>query len=403
MVFKLNLREVTSALSISLDYVGIDDTMHGKRVAYLSYLMAKELQFTRDEITDIIYEGMLHDCGVSSTTVHQYLVSELDWNNSADHCIRGAKLLGSASFYKKFAPTIRYHHTHFDSFPEKLSEKTKTRANIIYLTDRVDALRAQKKSTDEIITIFQRHRNTLFKGELIDTLKSVISKYDISILGNIDELELFFDEWIAEGESEVVGYNEVREMALMFAHIVDAKSRFTTKHSFGVANLSKYLASVMGLDESSCQKVEIAGLLHDLGKLKVDDDILNKPSALNEEEREIMNHHSEDSAKILYKIRGFEEIADYTALHHETLDAKGYPLQKGENEIPLLARIIIVADIFQALVQDRPYREGLTADVALAILRDMEENRKIDGEVINFLEKHLEDAYKKALGTDLDQ
>jgi HD-GYP domain-containing protein (c-di-GMP phosphodiesterase class II) len=146
MKYELNLREVTSALSTSLDYVGVDDNLHGKRVAYLSFLIGIELGFAENELSDIIFEGILHDCGVSSTSIHEYLVSEMDWEHSQDHCLRGEELLNQVSFYKQYASVIRYHHTHIDRFPESIDAYIKLHSNIIYLTDRVDALRAQGKT-----------------------------------------------------------------------------------------------------------------------------------------------------------------------------------------------------------------------------------------------------------------
>jgi HD-GYP domain-containing protein (c-di-GMP phosphodiesterase class II) len=117
MDYQLNFREVTYALSEALDYVGIDDTMHGKRVAYMSAEIAKYLGWNSSKINDIIMTGMLHDCGVSSTDVHHHLVTELDWDNAQIHCIRGEMLLQKVSMYCDYAPAIFYHHTHWNAFP----------------------------------------------------------------------------------------------------------------------------------------------------------------------------------------------------------------------------------------------------------------------------------------------
>ena len=97
-------------------------------------------------------------------------------------------------------------------------------------------------------------------------------------------------------------------MAEMFSRIVDAKSPFTAEHSLGVARLARFMAERLGVDAINCDKIEIAGLLHDLGKLRVPDEILDKPRGLDERERKIMNAHSFETFQILRHIKGFEEI-----------------------------------------------------------------------------------------------
>jgi putative nucleotidyltransferase with HDIG domain len=398
MKYKLNLREVTSALSLSLDYVGIDDNLHGKRVAFMSYLIAQELGYSEEEKNNIIYEGILHDCGVSSTVTHSYLISELDWDNSQEHCIRGEKLLQNTSFYKKYAQTILYHHTHCNEFPIDLDKKIKERANIIYLVDRVDSLNAQNKNISEIIKIISNYSNSFFCENLLQIFVKISQKIDIlELINNNIKLNKFFTNWTAKGKTEDLNFKEVKEIAMMFSEVVDAKSNFTKKHSIGVASLAKFLAQKMNLPKDEVEKVEIGGLFHDLGKLRVHDEILNKPSQLNQHERAIMNNHSKDGADILLQIKGFEEIASFAMLHHETLDFKGYPMHKGSVQIPFLARIIIISDIFQALVQDRPYRAGLTAEKSLNILKDMANSGKLDSKILNYLENNLSESYKFAL------
>jgi putative nucleotidyltransferase with HDIG domain len=398
MPFKINLREVVYSLSTALDYVGVDDIFHGKRVGFLSHLIAKEIGYLEEDINDIIFEGLLHDCGVSSTVTHAKLVNELDWENSHEHCVRGSKLLVENSFFQKYAPTIFYHHTHADSFPKHAENHTRERANIIYLADRIDIMIATGKRVDEVLKILETHRDSLFYSHLIDAFLKVLPNSDpINIIKDKNRVEIFFKSWIFKGKTKKMSYEDIKEIAFFFSKIVDGKSPFTREHSSGVASLSKHIAELLKLDLDSCQKAEISGFLHDLGKLKVPDEILHKRSGLTEAEREIINNHSEDGAKLLYKIHGFEEIAEYTALHHETLDNSGYPLHKGKEEIPLLARIIAVADIFQALAQNRPYRKGLKPKIIMKILKDMAEHNKIDSAILYIVDRNLDSCYKKAL------
>jgi len=304
--------------------------------------------------------------------------------------------------YKQYAPYILYHHTHWCDLPQELDEKIKIRSNLIYMVDRVDALRAQMKdlgvrNTFSIQETIQKYKNEMFSPELVDSFLKISQKGSFWFFLEAVALEEYYMQWIQTGVNEDISFKHLKEISLMFAAIVDAKSTFTSEHSLGVASLSRYLAELFKLDRKKIELVELAGLLHDLGKLKVDDFILNKPSSLNADERLKMNRHGFDSDIILKRIKGFKKIAHLASLHHETLDAKGYPYGLSKDEIPFEARIIAVADIFQALIQERPYRGGLSKEEAFAVIVKMSQENKLDIEVVTMLEAHLDDAYKLGL------
>lgn len=401
MDYTLNMKEVTYALSEALDFVGVDDNMHGKRVAYMAAAIAKEIGYSKDEIDDILYAGMLHDCGVSSTDVHSHLITELDWDNSQVHCIRGEELLQKTKMYSQYAPYIRNHHTHWNDFASEVDTKVKTISNIIYLVDRVDALRAQMKgtgprTTNSIQKTIQKYSNDMFSPELVEAFIKVSASGSFWFYLEEEALDEYFIEWVETGIDINISFEDLKEIALMFAAVVDAKSTYTSEHSIGVGTLSRYLADLFELPTENCEKIEIAGLLHDLGKLRVEDAILNKPGALNADERLKMDRHGFDSDIILRRIKGFKDIANLASLHHETLDAQGYPYSLGAELIPFEARIIAVADIFQALIQKRPYREGLNASEAYEIIFQMYENGKLDVEVVQKLKENLQECYENA-------
>ncbi len=178
---------------------------------------------------------------------------------------------------------------------------------------------------------------------------------------------------------------ELMQVARLFASIVDAKSPFTARHSQGVAAVARLLAQRMGVPAERCDQLEIAGLLHDLGKLRVPDEILDKPGQLDERERKIINAHSFETFRILRGIQGFEEVAPWAAYHHEEPGGHGYPFRLAGETLPLEARILRVADIFQAMVQTRPYRAGLSQQEALAFMRKMVEQGRVDAPIFDVL------------------
>jgi len=397
-MYKLNIREVCYALSEALDYVGIDDVYHGKRVAYMASKIYQALGYSQERVDDIITIGMLHDCGVSNTDIHQSLITELDWEGSQNHCLKGAALVQKVSFYKEYTNAILYHHTHWSELKElKLTEIQKRDANVIFLVDRADALRAQKKSPASIVRTLKEQESKMFDGELLEVFEQVSTPESFWFYLEDNNIELFLQEWIDEAQEKEYTFEHIKEIALMFSDIVDAKSTFTAQHSLKVSQVAFFLGQELGLSPDHLEILELAALLHDLGKLRIADSILEKKGPLTPQERKIMDRHSFDSEMILRKIRGFREIAQLAANHHETLDGNGYPYQKQASEISLETRILTLSDIFQALAQNRPYRKTLSLESIIDILNDMERVGKLDTQVLNTLRKHIQTLYELAV------
>ncbi len=194
----------------------------------------------------------------------------------------------------------------------------------------------------------------------------------------------------------VLDAENLRAVSQIFAEIVDAKSRYTAEHSYGVANLSKYLAKQSGFNEENCLHVEMAGLLHDLGKLQVPDLILDFDGSLDDESLSTMRHHSYITFQILKQITGFENISCWAADHHEKLDGSGYPFKKKAEELPLESCIIAVADIFQALAQDRPYRKSQPVNAIVKLLEKQANNGLLDKSVVHLVLKEPDHCYSLA-------
>lgn len=153
------------------------------------------------------------------------------------------------------------------------------------------------------------------------------------------------------------------------ASAVDAKDAYTHGHSRRVAQYSAELGRALGFDAREIERLELSAILHDVGKIGVPEAVLNKPDRLTAAEMAVMRTHPERGAEILASIRAMRDIVPGVLHHHERFDGQGYPNQlKGDN-IPLVARIILVADTFDAMTSSRPYRSSLPVQVAIDEIR----------------------------------
>ncbi len=154
---------------------------------------------------------------------------------------------------------------------------------------------------------------------------------------------------------------------------IDARDRYTHNHSQHVMMVTMEIAKHLGFTDGNLEDIYLAALVHDIGKIGVPEDILNKPSKLTKEEFEIIKLHPVIGADILKPVSQFEKIRIYMKHHHEKMDGTGYPDGLKGDEIPYPSRIIAVADVFDALITDRPYRKAMKLDKAI------EEIKRISG------------------------
>lgn len=403
----IDLRQMIMAIESAVSLVGMNDTNHGKRVGYIASQLGRELGFSDHDLQFLFELGLLHDCGVSTEQMHTNLVNQFDWEEANIHCEIGYQLLKDFEPLSKFATPILYHHTHWDQFDNiNISAQDARMANLIFLADRIDVSAAAHYKTDILLTrkevakSIAQHSGTYFAHHFVEAFITLSQSEAFWIA--LEDRHITRYVWdMGQIESHVVlTLPQLKQLSLIMAYIVDQKSPFTAQHSVRVADLAKYLATGYGLASEQCQKVEIAALLHDLGKLHTPDSILEKRGPLDNVERSIMDQHSYETYEILRHIKGLNEIAIWAAYHHEGLNRGGYPFHPSERNFSTEARVIAVADVFQALVQDRPYRTGMELPQVLNILHDMVESGKLDPDIVAFAKKHSETCFSICKGTD---
>jgi HD-GYP domain-containing protein (c-di-GMP phosphodiesterase class II) len=161
-------------------------------------------------------------------------------------------------------------------------------------------------------------------------------------------------------------------------YAMEIRDSYTQGHSEHVGIYVKEFASFLGMDKKKCDELYIAGLLHDVGKIGIPDNILLKPGRLEKDEFDIIKLHSVISGKIVEKLPDFTYLADIVKHHHENYDGSGYPDGLKGEEIPFGARVLSLADVFDALTTGRVYRRTLNLEKALIIMDNMQKNNKFD-------------------------
>lgn len=405
MPFHTDFRRIVLTLSDALDLVGVDDVGHGKRVGIMAAECAAVMGLEEDERSFLFDLGLLHDIGVSSTRVHRHLVTEFDWPEAWRHCRTGHDLLADFGPLSVMAEPILHHHTPWNRLrDEDVPSELALRANLILLTDRVDAMAASFHADKTVLAHAERIRNqiqshseTYFAPELVAHFLEASRTEAFWLRLEPRAAEAYLQAELSKSVSQFVDLGDLRKLSIIFSRIVDAKSPFTAEHSLGVSRVALLLGRLSGLDDETCALLEIAGLLHDLGKLRVADEILDKPDRLEPLERFVINTHSFETYQILQRIPGFEDIAAWASYHHEEPDGSGYPFHLHAADMPLPARIMRVADIFQAMVQNRPYRRGLKRDEARSFMRGLAEDDRIDADVASVLDVNFDAAMSAAL------
>ncbi|BCG66058.1 MAG: hypothetical protein methR_P3934 [Methyloprofundus sp.] len=401
-IFNINLHETIFFLSDSLNLLGSKQIDHGKRVAYITAECGKALQWDDQQIDDLFLAAILHDCGISKTVVYERLVS-FNGKNAGNHCVTGSELLSACLPLAYLSDCILHHHVDWEELKGiDLPDSVKLSANCIYMADTVDFLVLQYLDNDPNILAnketIRKHiaskRDSFFAAEIVDVFLELSKPEAFWLTLEKGHNSGYATAWMGHKQVVPTSFTDLKSIALLYARMVDAKSHYTKSHSEGVANLSRYLGELFGLTEHTCDKLELAGLLHDLGKLRVPDAILEKPGKLTDSEWFVMQRHSYDTYDIIKDIQGFEEISLWASQHHERIDGSGYPFRSSHDDLSLEARIIAVADVFQSLSQDRPYRMKIQPEELMHILQLQVQGNKIDKLVVEMVDDNLVECWE---------
>ena len=391
----LPIFELVLCLARAVDLVSPLIADHHRRTAHIAYGLGMQMKQPEAEIRNLVIAAALHDVG--GLTCHDRLLTlDFEYQNPYGHAVLGYLLLKTFQPFEEIASLVRFHHipwqngqgAHFAGQPVPM------KSHLLQLADRVAVLIDPSldilTQVDDILSKIRAQSGERFIPEQVETLELLAEKesfwLDTIHLSSLDSLsrrlawpDLHIDD------------DEFLGLSNLFRRIIDFRSQFTAFHSAGVAASSETLAHLCGFSKAECHTIHLAGLLHDLGKLAVPTEILEKPAKLSPEEFTVMRRHTYYTYYLLEPLNVMDVIRVWGSFHHERMDGHGYPFHLDQSELPRGSRIVAVADMFTALTEDRPYRRGMPVKDALQIIEDAAAQERIDKEIVTILANHLEE------------
>ncbi len=417
--------DVLAALSHALDLTEGQSLGHSVRSCVIGMRIGQELGLSEELLGDLYFALLLKDAGCSSNAariaslfgsddqVVKPRMKVVDWDDRfglavatwrhtglrqslgtrvrhfltiareqsmtrdliATRCERGADIARRLGFPEGTAQAIRSLDEHWNGN----GHASGLRGDAIPLLSRIlNVAQAMDvfwgtEGPGEAEAMLDARRGTWFDPQLVDIAKALLADTSLwesvsseDVMSRVSEL----DPGAGARRLDEAGIDGI---AAAFADIIDAKTPFTYRHSTGVAMYAVAIGEQMGFAADALVRLRRAAWLHDIGKLGVSNRILDKNGPLDQAERTAIEQHPIHTWEILRKVPGFGDFARTASLHHERLDGTGYPWGLGADDLDLPSRILAVADTYEALTANRPYRPGMSVDEAMSII----EHRKL--------------------------
>lgn len=405
---RLDLTDMFYALSFALDNVETEllgaDTDHGKHVAYLALLMGKEAGLRGEELRDFIGCCLLHDNALTEFIYEELSNSPMSQRLSGrlaeiaeysrpkmehDHSVIGEENIRLLPFHTDVKNIILYHHENADGSGAlgMTASETTIKAQILHLADMTDVtcrfrLEAMTMAEFEEMRRWVKSKaGSLFSEEVVELFLRAVDYDKIVYMQGKGVLACLHEEL----QQQITDYSdeEVRNIARLFAKIVDYKSETTRDHSRGVAETAEKMARYYGFDAEKTIRFYFAGAMHDIGKLAIVNGILEKPGKLTDNEYAVMKNHSEATRYILSQIKEIPDIVEWASNHHEKLNGRGYPQGLSAKELSFEDQLMACIDIYQALTERRPYKDGISHEKAIAIMQSMADRGELNEKIIH--------------------
>ncbi|MGE5485029.1 MAG: HD domain-containing phosphohydrolase [Ignavibacteriales bacterium] len=384
--------DVLVTLAKALDLVGkgvFPRLRHGIEVAYTALRICESAGLGAADSRELLRAALVHDTGVSSMAQRASLI-EFEIRNPFEHAERGARLLSMLPWLSGVSKLVAHHHDRFDGDnPGRArGDAIPLGSRIIHLADRLTILAHRVPNVlndkDLILGWLRSRAPAVFDPSIVRALQPVATRYAFWLDLMSDDLEQHLLSMIPP-DSPRLSLEDLEPLSRVYAEVIDDKSPFTRRHSAGVAAVAADLAVKAGCSHSDVTLIRVSGFLHDLGKLGVPDEVLDKPGSLSPLEWASIWGHPYDSLRILQGIPVLHEVARWASYHHERLDGSGYPFGATAEEMDLGCRLICVSDVFQALNQARPYRTPMGWDQVARVMGGMARSGRLDGSLVEMV------------------
>ena len=390
----INLWNLVLPLAKTFDLMNPAVGDHCLRVAYLAMRLAEELEWPAWRRREAAIAGALHDIGAFSLAERLDML-EFETGDRGTHARAGHALLRGYKPFGRIAETVLHHHLHWRNGEGGMAcgSPVPEESHLLHVADRTAVLfRKDQPVLGQIPAIrasILERSGSWFVPSHVDALLRLCDRdyiwMEISSGAMADSLRLSLGTETIDTE-----IREFLDFSRLVCRIIDFKSAFTATHSSGVAAVGGSLAALVGFSRQECLMFEIAAYLHDLGKLAIPSEILEKRDRLTPAEWGVMRTHAYFTYQILNPIEALNLVASWSSLHQERLDGSGYPFHVGGDDLPLGARLMAVADVFTGITENRPYRKGMTREESLGVLHEMSAKGELDARLVSLLETHFD-------------
>ena len=432
------LSEVIGALSYALDLTEGEPPGHAVRTCMIGMRLAQELGLGEQAQADLFYALLLKDAGCSANSARMAALfavddrhakrssKRVDWSHSFTaflwtlrtvapggswrsrasalmsirqeteitrslmraRCERGAEIARLLGLGDGTADAIRTLDEHWDGNgqPEGLTaDAIPLAGRILCLAQTVEIFHAQR-GLDAALHVARRRSGGWFDPALVALLER--TRGDAAFWSSLPSADL--GPWEPRERRLTADEAYLDRIADAFAGVVDAKSPWTYRHSDRTCVIAMSIAALLGCDDAVLSEMRRAALLHDVGKLAISNQILDKPARLTDAEFAVVRRHPLHTARILERTPGFAPLAGLAGAHHERLDGSGYPHGLDAGALTLPMRVLAVADVYEALTSERPYRPALSSSAALDEMRP-DVPARLDRDAFSALEAVLEE------------
>jgi putative nucleotidyltransferase with HDIG domain len=413
--------ELLGALSHALDLTEGQPRGHCVRCCWIGTHIGKAVNLSKSELSELYYTLLLKDLGCSSNAARicqLYLANDLQFKadfklidgslsqalrfvlshtglqsgmaerfravvnimrNGGEisrelieaRCNRGADIARQMGFSEDIASAIQHLDEHWDGRgkPDNLAARKIPVASQIALMAQVADVFHSASGREAAAREIENRSGTWFAPDLVEVFLG-LSEWD-GLWEPLSSPQLHSHILSLEPNDtiRIASEDDLDRVATGFAMVIDSKSPFTSGHSSRVAVFTDLIAEELGYTPERRRWLRRAALLHDIGKLAISNTILDKPGKLTDEEFAVIKTHSQHSADILRGVAAFADMATVACAHHERLDGRGYPFGLSGDAINLDTRIVTVADVFDALTADRPYRKAMPVEQAYTIMQ----------------------------------